>query len=421
MAEEMSIRTTITADSVQRIFGPPASIDYRSHPGEGDTLSPSTLFEGMKEKEMAPLDDIKKLKGTIYNYKNRKIITRWLRDVCAAFDLKNTTLCLSIQLTDAFITNSLQSLPLGKCQLAAVTCFWVAAKFEEMDNDLPQLQKIINVCDNAYTGKEILDMEERVLTFFKWRLPHTTVINHLYLQLHMLTSKDLVKTGDETRVKEKNGLISFKLLLMKNYKWEWKSIEVDVQTKLSDTLPMLCTILGFPVSHNIQMFQLFGENLLVARRICIDVFVGSLPFDNQGETRLFLSNGSLNVVFVEHGSFTLLRTINQRFLNLAELLIQESVIHVEFLQVHSHVTALGVLTLAMCIMANNLEECKRSILYVQKTLDIPSPQAFAAARLLCTKYKELIEASPTDNIYEGIPENIFERLEECLVRNAVYC
>ncbi|ORC91085.1 cyclin [Trypanosoma theileri] len=419
MAGEMNIRTTITADSVQRIFGPPASIDYRSHPAGGETLLPSTVFQGMKEKEIAPFDNIKKLKGTVYSYKNRKIITCWLRDVCAAFDLKSTTLCLSIQLTDAFITNSLQSIPLSKCQLAAITCLWVAAKFEEMDGDLPKLRKIVHICDKAYTAQEILDMEETVLTFFKWRLPHTTVINHLYLQLHMLTSKDLVKTGDETRVKEKNGLISLKLLIMKDFNWEWKSMEVDVETKLSDTLPMFCTMLGIPVSHNIQMFQLFGENLLVARCVPLDVIVGSLPLDSQDETRLYLSNGSLNLVFVEHDSFTLLRTINQRFLDLAELLIQEAVTHVEFLQVHSHVTALGVLTLAMCIMANNLEECKRSILYIQKTLGIPAPQAFAAARLLCTKCQEAKEASSSHGIHEDIPENIFERLEGCLVGNTV--
>ncbi|KEG09415.1 cyclin [Trypanosoma grayi] len=413
MAAEMNIRTTITADSVQRIFGPPASIDYRSHPGDEETVSPAVIFESMKQKEIGPLDDIRKLKGTVYSYKNRKVITHWLRDVCAAFDLKSTTLCLSVQLTDAFITKSLESLALEKCQLAAVTCLWVAAKFEEMDDSLPTLRKIVEVCDNAYTSKDVVDMEETILGFFKWRLPHTTVINHLYLQLHLLSSNDLIKCSKRQEETETN-YISFKILLMGTDQWTWGPLEAAANSKLSDVLPLLCAAARLCVSHNIEVFQVFGENLLVTKRTPLSATLGSLPIDEHGETRLFLSNGHVNLVFVDRGSYIILRTINQRFLDLSELLIQEVVTHVEFMQLRSHVTALGVLTLTMCILATDLEECRAAISYVQRKLCISESQALAAARLLCTKYQEAMPTYRDAVAYSDVPHDISDRLKLCL-------
>nr|CCC90857.1 putative mitotic cyclin [Trypanosoma congolense IL3000] len=413
----MNIRTTVTLNSIPGPFGAPAAIDYKSHLGEGDTVSAATIFESMKKKEMTPLDDIKKLKKSVYSYKNRKIITNWLRDVCVALNLKSTTLCLAIQLTDAFISGSLKTLPVEKCQLAAATCLWDAAKFEEMDNSLPSLKKIVRVCDDAYTGDQILDMEETILGFFKWRLPHTTVINHLYFQLHMLGSEELVKCGSVVE-RAPGERVVLQLLVVEEDMHIWKRVESTAERTIKEMIPHFCAVVGLSVSNTVEVFQVFGENLLVTRRTPLDTALGSLNVDSRNESRLCISNGHLNFVFVERGTLIVPRTINKCFLNQCQVLVQEVVLHVEFLQLSSHVTALAVLTLSMCILANNMVEGTHAINYIQNTLGISAGRSVAAARLLCTKYAETIaEYCKSVNLPE-LPEDILERLDKCVPRKA---
>ncbi|AAZ11709.1 cyclin 3 [Trypanosoma brucei brucei TREU927] len=409
----MNIRTTVTLNSIPGPFGDPSSIDYKSHPGEGDTVSHVAIFEMMKKKEMTPLDDIKKLKKSVYSYRNRKIITNWLRDVCVALNLKGTTLCLAIQLTDAFISGSLQTLPIEKCQLAAATCLWDAAKFEEMDNSLPSLKKIVRVCDDAYSSEQILEMEETILCFFKWRLPHTTVINHLYLQLHMLGSEDLVSCGSVVK-REPGEIVILNILVVEEDVHKWKRLEATEDCIITSIVPQLCAIAGIPASNNIEVFQVFGENVLVTRRTALDTPLRSLYVDSKRESRLCLSNGGVNFVFVERGTLVVPRNINKRFLNQCQVLVQEVVLHVEFIQLPSHVTALGVLMLSMCILATNMVEGKSAINYIQGKLGISSSRCLAAARLLCVKYRETIEEYRKSVKLPQLPEDIMERLDMCL-------
>ncbi|KPI89757.1 mitotic cyclin putative (CYC3) [Leptomonas seymouri] len=397
MSNDVAIVTTVSSDSVSRLFGPVGAMDFRSNPGMKDEYEdPKAIFNKMKQKDVKPLSDINSLKGTIYSYKNRRIITRWLRDVCGAFNLRSTTLCLAVQLTDAFIVGNLKQLELQKCQLSAVTALWIAAKFEEMDADLPKLRKVVEVCDGAYTKDNILLMEESILSFFKWYLPHTTVVNHLYLQLHLLNDPALIES---TKVEVVAPAVEVSLLVLDaNESRSWVRITLESAHTLQESLNVLCAASRLLYSSSISVFQLFGSHFLLAERLPYSTLVKDLPLDGKGSRRLFVCSSSSQVTatFAERGSYVILRSINSGFLDLCDILTQEVVTHVEFLRLYSYVTAFGVLGLALCLVSQSKEENKRLLEHVHKTLDISATQALAVADLLTAKYKE---ARPT--IREG--------------------
>lgn len=415
---ELLLRTTVTSDSVQLLFGPPGAIDYRAHPGEGQDEDPLTIFRGMKEKEVKPLTDVSFLRGSIYSFKNRRIITRWLRDVCAAFHLKSTTLCLAVQLTDAFLVSKLKELKVDRCQLAAATALWVAAKFEEMDEDLPGLRKIVDVCDRAYSGPDVLNMEEAILSHFKWRLPHTTVVNHVYLQIHMLSTDKLVQKAPSRFAAGNGGKVGLLTVDDRN-RCTLTSVTVPAAGTVREGLPALCAAARMPLTSRLEAFQVFGKGFYLAQRVPLDTPVKDLQGDSLGEVRFYLSTAQEQntSVFVERGSYVILRTVNRGFLDLCDVLTQEVVTHVEFLRLACHVTALGVVALAFCLSpAFDQQESTAAVQYIVKTLGFSATQSLAAADLLCTKYKEALAEQPA---LSGLPEpssDIRQRLSACFDR-----
>lgn len=391
MTSDVAIVTTVSSDSVSRLFGPAGAMDFRSNPGMKDEYEdPKAIFNKMKQKDVKPLSDINVLKGSIYSYKNRRIITRWLRDVCGAFNLRSTTLCLAVQLADAYIVGNLKQLELQKCQLAAVTALWIAAKFEEMDADLPNLRKVVDVCDGAYAKENILLMEESILSFFKWYLPHTTVVNHVYLQLHLLNNPALIDAKKEEVVR---AAVAVDLLVLDAQESRgWVSVTLNAAQTLQDCLNQLCAASRLLYSSSTSVFQLFGSDVFLAERLPPTTVIKDLPLDSTGSRRLFVCSSSSQVTatFAERGSYVILRSINSGFLDLCDILTQEVVTHVEFLRLYSYVTAFGVLGLALCLVSHNKEENKKLLEHVHKTLDISATQGLAVADLLTTKYKEAL-------------------------------
>ncbi|KAG8344488.1 hypothetical protein TRVL_04693 [Trypanosoma vivax] len=284
-----------------------------------------------------------------------------------------------------------------------------------MDDRLPSLHRLVRICDNVYTADDILDMEEKILNSFKWRLPHTTVVRHLYLQFHLIGSEDLVVRNPAVD-KATNDIVSLQLLIENKDEHVWKPFSSRAGCTIKDLIPQLCATVGMAVTASVEVFQVFGANPLVLQRIPQDTSLGSLSMDCLNLTRLFLSNGRVNYAFIERGPFIMPRTINKRFLNQCEVLIQEVVIHVEFLQVHSYVRALGALLLAMCIMATDMAEVVRAIRYVQNKLDISPGKSAAVARMLTTKYREVLKEAQQQHNLPDIPENIIARVDMCAAK-----
>lgn len=417
MSTDVAIVTTLSSDSVSQLFGPAGAMDFRSGPGMKDEYEdPKAIFDKMKLKDVKPLADINVLKGTIYSYKNRRIITRWLRDVCGAFNLRSTTLCLAVQLADAYVVGNLRQLELHKCQLAAVTALWIAAKFEEMDADLPSLRKIVDVCDGAYAKEHILAMEEAILSFFKWYLPHTTVVNHVYLQLHLLNNPALIDARPAEAVP---SVVSLDLLLLDaNGGRVWANLTAESGQSVHDCLNQLCAASHLLYSSSTSVFQLFGGCFLLAERLPHTTLLKDLPLDGSGCRRLFVCSASSQVTatFAERGSYVILRSINAAFLDLCDILTQEVVTHVEFLRLYSYVTAFGVMGLALCLVSPDRDENKRLLTHVHKTLDISATQGLAVADLLTSKYREALPTIREGSRLPTPPDNFRDTLCYCFDR-----
>lgn len=418
---DVFIHTSLLSATGRQLFGPPGGMDYRAHPGSEGEEDPTVVYRSMLESEVAPLKSLDVMKKTIYSFKNRKIISRWLRDVCSAFHLRSTTLCLSIQLTDAFLLGNLQTLKVDRCQLAAITCLWIAAKFEEMDPDLPGLRKIVDVCDRAYSANEVLEMEEAVLSHFKWCLPHATVVNHLYLQVHMLSNEDLIVKRPLAAQEKTTTRASLLLVDPETNQQSWNSVALDSTATIKDSLPRLCATARIPLTSSLEVYQLFGTDLILAQSLAAETVVSSLSGDANGQLRLYLSptRNQVASIFADHGSHKILRTVNHSFLDLCDFLTQEVIIHVEFLRLPSHVNASGILGLALCLTASStaaVAEVKPALKHIFDTLKISASQSLASADLLCAKYKETVSTMPGPHRLPVPQADIRERLSACFDR-----
>lgn len=416
---EVNLHTTITVNSVRQIFGPADAIDYRSHPGECKDADPLSIFKGMCEKELPPMTSSDTLKNTIYNFKNRRIITIWLRDVCACFHVKSTTLCLATQLTDAFIVGNLNKLPVNRCQLAAVTCFWIAAKFEEMDANLPSLRKVVDVCDCAYRASEILAMEESVMSFFRWKLPHVTVVSHVYLLIHVLNSDQLIKETTIVVDAAAETLPVYVLTLGEHYEHIWHPVHLPLTSILQDNLDLLCRTASLPVMPCIEIYQLYGTELILSRGLSLTTPIRSLTGDECGRVRMYLTTmtSQVNIVFAERDSRVILRSINVSLLNLCDVLVQEIVSHVEFMCYSLPSKAFGLIALALCLLkSSHLDECKEAVQHIYSTLSISASQSLAVAYLLNRIYTEGFASLTSLTSLPQPRDDIVPQLETCFKR-----
>lgn len=99
------------------------------------------------------------LEGQEITGKMRAILIDWLCQVHHRFHLLQETLYLTVAIIDRF----LQECPVSrnKLQLVGVTSMLIASKYEEMY--APEVADFVYITDNAYTKKEIRDMEGIIL------------------------------------------------------------------------------------------------------------------------------------------------------------------------------------------------------------------------------------------------------------------
>ncbi|XP_060572470.1 G2/mitotic-specific cyclin-B-like [Ruditapes philippinarum] len=91
--------------------------------------------------------------------KMRAILIDWLCQVHHRFHLLQETLYLTVAIIDRFLQENPVSR--NKLQLVGVTSMLIASKYEEMY--APEVADFVYITDNAYTKKEILEMEQTVL------------------------------------------------------------------------------------------------------------------------------------------------------------------------------------------------------------------------------------------------------------------
>merc|ERR1712064_118259 len=95
---------------------------------------------------------------------SRAVLVDWLVEVSVTFNLRMSTLFLSIRLLDSYMTLVKGSVPKRLLQLVGATAMMIASKFEEVTP--PDLQDFIYVAADAYTKDQFLRMEAQVAQFF---------------------------------------------------------------------------------------------------------------------------------------------------------------------------------------------------------------------------------------------------------------
>lgn len=98
------------------------------------------------------------------NRKMRAILVDWLIDVHSKFKLVPTTLYLTINSVDRFL--SIQTLLRQKLQLLGISSMLLASKYEEIY--APETRDFVYISDNAYSKEDIFNMEILICTTLEY-------------------------------------------------------------------------------------------------------------------------------------------------------------------------------------------------------------------------------------------------------------
>jgi hypothetical protein len=100
------------------------------------------------------------------DWDKRGILIDWVLQVHSRFRLLSESLFLFTNILDRFLSR--RPISLSKLQLVGITCFFIAAKFEE--TMAPAVSEIAFLADGQYTVREILKAERYVLKIIDWDL-----------------------------------------------------------------------------------------------------------------------------------------------------------------------------------------------------------------------------------------------------------
>lgn len=100
----------------------------------------------------------------------RMIVVDWLVEVHAKFRLDPTTLHLCIHIFDRYLSN--EEVSRSQVQLVAVTSLLLASKYEEIYP--PMIKDCVYVTDKAYSRKDILQMESKILIKLNFNISEPT-------------------------------------------------------------------------------------------------------------------------------------------------------------------------------------------------------------------------------------------------------
>ncbi|XP_018492956.1 cyclin-B2-3 isoform X2 [Raphanus sativus] len=110
----------------------------------------------------------------------RGILIDWLIEVHYKFELMQETLYLTINIIDRFL--AVHQIVRQNLQLVGVTALLLACKYEEVS--VPLVDDLILISDNAYTRRQVLDMEKLIANTlqFNFSLPTPYVFMKRFLK-----------------------------------------------------------------------------------------------------------------------------------------------------------------------------------------------------------------------------------------------
>ena len=117
----------------------------------------------------------------------RAAVLEWLVAVNRQFCYDLETLCLAVNLMDRFLSRQLIN---RDClQLVGLTCFFIAAKHEEVEP--PEISELVSLCARSYQPQQFRWMECIILSLVKFEIMSPTVPFFLF---HHIESETTDKT-----------------------------------------------------------------------------------------------------------------------------------------------------------------------------------------------------------------------------------
>jgi len=135
------------------------------------------MYEYLKQNEANYTVSSSYLVGTKTTGKMRTVLLDWLVDVQQQFKLLPETLYLTISIIDRFLSREGVHIPRVKLQLVGVTAMLLASKIEEIY--APELNDFVYITDDAYTAKEVRQMELKIIKALKFKLGDPLALNFL--------------------------------------------------------------------------------------------------------------------------------------------------------------------------------------------------------------------------------------------------
>jgi len=120
-----------------------------------------SIYRNMRKEEGEYLlepDYLKKIQGEIKDT-SRAFLIEWVIDVHRKFRLQPETLYVNVHVIDQYLSRE----PIGKSQLhlLGITTILISTKYEEIYP--PKLLDLIQVAENKFSEKAVLEMERSVL------------------------------------------------------------------------------------------------------------------------------------------------------------------------------------------------------------------------------------------------------------------
>ena len=98
----------------------------------------------------------------------RAVLIDWLIGVHLQFHLLQETLYTTVAILDRYLQYDVKKISRSKLQLVGVASMLIAAKYEEIY--APEVKDFVYITDRAYTERDILKMEIRVLAVLNFNL-----------------------------------------------------------------------------------------------------------------------------------------------------------------------------------------------------------------------------------------------------------
>ncbi|XP_071448580.1 cyclin-J [Hetaerina americana] len=109
--------------------------------------------------------------------RERPLLLSWIQKVSEQLNLQNTTFHLAVYVLDIFMDN--HDIAPSKLKLLGIVCLLLAAKFEELDSNIPKISRLKKEMDSDVESTDFITMELVILKFLKWQLAIPTTAHFI--------------------------------------------------------------------------------------------------------------------------------------------------------------------------------------------------------------------------------------------------